>query len=141
VKRGELVTVAMSGDFGKPRPALVVQSDLFEETGTVTVLLLSGTLEQFPKSVQRFSDKNCGENKQLEQISDSIESHSALVDAPLIRLTIQPTQGNGLRKPSQVQIDKAMSVKRDKLGSPFGCLDDETMLSVTRSLAVFLGIT
>jgi len=35
-------------------------------------------LEQFPKSVQRFSDKNCGENKGLEQISDSIESHSAL---------------------------------------------------------------
>jgi len=107
VKRGELVTVAMSGDFGKPRPALVVQSDRFEETGTVTVLLLSGTL----------------------------------VDAPLIRLTIQPTQSNGLRKPSQIQVDKAMSVKRDKLGSPFGRLDDETMLSVTRSLAVFLGIT
>jgi len=107
MKRGDLVTVTMSGDFGKPRPALVVQSDHFEETGTVTVLLLSGTL----------------------------------VDAPLIRLTIQPTHGNGLRKPSQVQIDKAMSVKRDKLGSPFGRLDDETMLSVTRSLAVFLGIT
>jgi len=35
-------------------------------------------LEQFPKSVKRFSDKNCGENKELEQISDSIESHSAL---------------------------------------------------------------
>jgi len=35
-------------------------------------------LEQFPKSVKRFSDKNCGENKQLEQISDSMESHSAL---------------------------------------------------------------
>jgi len=33
--------------------------------------------EQFPKSVKRFSDKNCDENKQLEQISDSIESHSA----------------------------------------------------------------
>jgi len=36
------------------------------------------TLEQFPKSVKRFSDKNCGENKQLEQISDPMESHSAL---------------------------------------------------------------
>jgi len=37
-------------------------------------------LEQFPKSVKRFSDKNCGENNKLEQISDSIESHSALED-------------------------------------------------------------
>jgi len=35
-------------------------------------------LEQFPKSVQRFSDKNCGENKGLEQISDSEIAHSAL---------------------------------------------------------------
>jgi hypothetical protein len=35
-------------------------------------------------------------------------------------------------------IDKAMSVKRDKLGPPFGRLDDETMLSVARSLAAYL---
>jgi mRNA interferase MazF len=33
-----------------------------------------------------------------------------------------------------------MSVKRERVGSPFGRLDDETMLSITRSLAVFLGI-
>lgn len=105
MRRGDLVTVAMSGDFGKPRPALVIQSDRFEETGTVTVLLVSGTL----------------------------------VQAPLIRLTIQPTPGTGLHKPSQVMVDKAMSVKRDKIGPAFGRLDDETMLSVTRSLAVFFG--
>lgn len=30
-------------------------------------------------------------------------------------------------------IDKAMSVKREKLGPTFGLLDDETMLSVARS--------
>ena len=106
MRRGELVTVAMPGDFGKPRPALVIQGDQFEHTGTVTVLLVSGTL----------------------------------VDAPLIRLTVQPTPANGLHKPSQVMVDKAMSVKRDRLGSAFGRLDDETMLSVTRTLAVFLGI-
>jgi mRNA interferase MazF len=100
------VSVALSGDFGKPRPALVIQSDQFAETGTVTVLLVSGTT----------------------------------VDAPLIRLTVQPTSENGLRKASQVMIDKAMSVRRDKLGVPFGRLDEETMLSVTRSLAVFLAI-
>jgi mRNA interferase MazF len=106
VKRGDLVTVAISGDFGKPRPALIIQSDRFDETGTVTVLLISGTLQ----------------------------------DAPLIRLAVQPTQENGLRVMSQVMIDKAMSVKRERVGSPFGRLDDETMLSITRSLAVFLGI-
>jgi mRNA interferase MazF len=103
VRRGELVTVAMPGDFEKPRPALVIQSDRFDQPGSVTVLLLSGTL----------------------------------VDAPLNRLTIDPTLENGLRKPSQVMVDKAMTVKRDKLGPPFGRLNDEAMLSVTRSLAVF----
>lgn len=107
MRRGDLVTVAIPGDFGKPRPALIIQSDQFEATGTVTVLLVSGTL----------------------------------VEAPLIRPSIQPTAENGLHKPSQVMIDKAMSVKRDKLGAPFGHLDDEAMLTVTRSLAVFLGLT
>ena len=29
MKRGDLVTIALQGDYGKPRPALVVQSDLF----------------------------------------------------------------------------------------------------------------
>lgn len=33
-----------------------------------------------------------------------------------------------------------MTVRRDKLGKPFGSLDDDTMLVVNRSLAVFLGI-
>jgi mRNA interferase MazF len=37
--RGDLVVVAMQGDHGKPRPALVIQSDLFE-LETVTVLPL-----------------------------------------------------------------------------------------------------
>ena len=27
MKRGDLVTIAMPGDFGKPRPALIIQSD------------------------------------------------------------------------------------------------------------------
>jgi mRNA interferase MazF len=31
VRRGDLVTVALPGDYGKPRPALVIQSDLFAE--------------------------------------------------------------------------------------------------------------
>jgi mRNA interferase MazF len=37
-------------------------------------------------------------------------------------------------------IDKASTVQRDKIGPAFGHLDDETMVSVARSLAVFLGI-
>lgn len=105
MRRGDLVTVAMSGDFGKPRPALVIQSDHFDATATVTVLLISATL----------------------------------VDAPLIRLAVEPSPENGLRKPSQVMIDKAMTVRRDRVGAPFGRLEDDTMVAVNRSLALFLG--
>lgn len=104
--RGDLVTVALSGDFGKPRPALVIQSDHFENTHTVTVLLVSGTL----------------------------------VDAPLIRIPVDATPANGLNKRSQIMVDKAMTVRRDKIGSVIGRLEPEQMLAVTRALAVLLGI-
>jgi|GEM_PF-2647729 len=37
-------------------------------------------LEQFPKSVKRFSDKNCGKNKELEQLGEPSETKTALDD-------------------------------------------------------------
>ena len=46
--RGDLVTVALQGDHGKPRPALVIQSDHFEGTSTVAVLLVTSTLIHAP---------------------------------------------------------------------------------------------
>ena len=106
MNRGDFVTIAMQGDFGKPRPALVIQADPFSEHASVTVLLVSSTL----------------------------------VNAPLLRVTIEPSETNGLQKPSQVMIDKAMTVKRDKLGEAFGSASDASMLEVGRCLAVFLGI-
>jgi mRNA interferase MazF len=65
---------------------------------------------------------------------------STQMDAPLIRLSVQPTPQNGLNKPSQIQIDKIMTVRRARVGPPIGRLDDATLLAVTRSLALFLGI-
>jgi mRNA interferase MazF len=44
MKRGNLVTVALQGDYGKPRPAMVVQSDLFSEHPSVTVLPITSEL-------------------------------------------------------------------------------------------------
>ena len=41
MQRGDLVVVALQGEHGKPRPALVVQSDLFTPLSTVTVLPLT----------------------------------------------------------------------------------------------------
>ena len=42
------MTVAMPGDYGKPRPALVVQADAFRELESVTVLRLSSDLRDLP---------------------------------------------------------------------------------------------
>ena len=39
MKRGSVVTVALQGDNGKPRPALVIQSDRFEDISSRVVLL------------------------------------------------------------------------------------------------------
>jgi mRNA interferase MazF len=41
MKRGDLVTVAMAGAYGKPRPAVIVQSDAFEGVWSVTFLPLT----------------------------------------------------------------------------------------------------
>ncbi|MEI4234197.1 type II toxin-antitoxin system PemK/MazF family toxin [Roseovarius sp. D22-M7] len=106
MRRGELVTVALQGEHGKPRPALVIQSNRFPDTATTTVLLVTSTL----------------------------------VDAPLIRLTVEPLPENGLRARSQIMIDKAMTVRTDKLGGAFGQIDDTAMLEVNRALALFLGV-
>jgi mRNA interferase MazF len=48
MKRGDLVTIALQGAYGKPRPALIVQSDLFMEHPSVTILPLTSDLEKTP---------------------------------------------------------------------------------------------
>lgn len=46
LKRGDLVTVALQGDYGKPRPALVMQSNLYDGTASVTVLLVTSAIDE-----------------------------------------------------------------------------------------------
>jgi mRNA interferase MazF len=48
VKRGDIVTVALSGDYGKPRPAVVIQSDWVDGTDSVLVCLFTSTLRDAP---------------------------------------------------------------------------------------------
>jgi mRNA interferase MazF len=107
MRRGDLVTITLQGDFGKPRPALVVQSDLFNaDHATVSVLPIT----------------------------------SAIIGTPVFRITLEPSAANGLRKVSQIMVDKIVSMKREKIGEAFGRLDDETLLRVNRALAVWLGV-
>jgi len=107
LRRGDLVVVALPGDFGKLRPALILQSDLFLSTHpSVTVLPIT----------------------------------SEIRDAPLFRVTVEPSRTNGLRKVSQIMVDKPMTFRRDKLGAPIGHLDDDLQVRVNRALIVWLGI-
>ena len=107
MKRGDLVTIAMQGDFGKPRPALVLQSDVFSNTHeTVSVALLS----------------------------------SNLIQAPIFRLNVIPDDRNGLTKECQIQIDKIMSVRKEKIGKVIGTLDDTILVRVNRAMALWLGL-
>ena len=48
MRRGDLVTVALQGDLGKPRPALVIQSDLFDAHPSVTILPVTSELRIAP---------------------------------------------------------------------------------------------
>ena len=105
MKRGDLVRVSLPGAYGKPRPALVIQSNLFDEHLSVTILPVT----------------------------------SELRETPLFRITVEPNKENGLRKTSQVMIDKTHTVPREKLSDPFGALDDTSMLTINRALALFLG--
>ncbi len=48
MKRGDLVTVAAQGDYGKPRPAVVIQSDALADADSVLVALLTSALRDAP---------------------------------------------------------------------------------------------
>ena len=82
MKRGDVVLVAVPGDYGKPRPVVVIQTDLANETHASFVVC--------PMT-------------------------SYIQDAPLFRLDVVPTAENGLKKPSQVMVDKIVAVRREKV--------------------------
>jgi hypothetical protein len=55
-----------------------------------------------------------------------------------LRITIQSNAENGLKRISQVMIDKIMTVKRKKIGKIFGRIDIYALEEIERCLAVFL---
>jgi mRNA interferase MazF len=48
VKRGDIIRIVLQGDFGKPRPAVVVQADNFADIPSLTVLPFSTDLRNVP---------------------------------------------------------------------------------------------
>ena len=106
MQRGDLITVALQGDAGKPRPALVIQADHFTNLPTLIVLPLTSTI----------------------------------LDLPLVRVTIEPDSGTGLRQRSQIMVSRPQFLPRHRAGPVIGRLDATALLEVTRRLAVLLGI-
>ncbi len=100
------MTVSAPGDFGKPRPAVVIQSDWLTANDSVLVCLMTSTL----------------------------------TDAPLYRLTIDPSATNGLRRSSQIMIDKIIAMPRAKCGDVIGSLDEQGLISLNHMLSVVIGI-
>ncbi len=106
MKRGEIWTVSGGQDYAsKPRPVVIVQDDLFDETDSLTVCSLT---------------------------TDPRE-------APLLRLEVVPNDGNGLRLPSRLMVDKITTIPKVKFGARIGRLSDEDMVRLKQSMMVFFG--
>lgn len=89
MKWGDILLVMAPGDFGKPRPAVVVQrSDLNDKAGSILVCLITSDCQP----------------------------------APALRMDLAPTPNNGLRKPSQIMVEKVVALRRDRLRDRIGSL-------------------
>jgi mRNA interferase MazF len=107
MRRGDVVTVAATGDYGKPRPAVIVQTDALPAAHASVVVC------------QMTSD--CS-------------------DAPDFRVTIDPSQRNGLRVKSQVMADKPVTIRRERIGRQIGHLDDKDVARLNVALAFVMGL-
>jgi mRNA interferase MazF len=106
-ERGDVVLCVLSGDFGKPRPAVVVQSNLFNPShASITVCPLT----------------------------------THLVDAPLFRLSISPSQTNGLHADSQIMVDKLTSIKAEKVREAVGKLTKTQIARLDEAMKLWLAL-
>lgn len=61
-------------------------------------------------------------------------------EAPLIRLPVFPTAGNGLRSVSRLMVDKITTVPKGRLGQRIGRLSTLEMERLNVAVARFLGL-
>lgn len=112
MKREAIWTVSGGKDYaGKPRPAVIIQDDLFDGTDSVTI---------------------CGFTR------DSTDA--PLFRLPVFRLPVESSVTNGLSVISRIMVDEVTTVPRSKIGSRVGRLGVEGMVRLNRAVLVFLGI-
>ena len=107
IERGNIVICALSGDYGKPRPAVVIQSDLFNPTHPSITLC-------------------------------PITSH--LIDAPLFRISLTPSDLTGITLTSQIMIDKVTTIKSEKITKKIGKISSEEMVKLNDALKLWLSL-
>jgi mRNA interferase MazF len=107
MRRGDVVVVAAADDYGKPRPAVVVQTDAFPETHPSVVI--------------------------CQMTSDVVNTQD-------FRVTIEPTEKNGLRARLQVMADKPVTVRRERVGQIVGRLTEADIRRLNIALAFVMGL-
>jgi mRNA interferase MazF len=63
------------------------------------------------------------------------------VEAPLFRIPVGASEGNGLAASCQLMVDKVTTMPRGKLGRRIGHLDDEDVVRLNQAMLVFLGLS
>ena len=107
MRRGDVVVVAVNGDYGKPRPAVIVQTDAFPDNHASAIICQTTTI---------------------------------LVDTVDFRVTVEPTEANGLRERSQIMVDKPATVKRERIGQVIGRLTVDEIVKLDSALAFVMGL-
>lgn len=63
---------------------------------------------------------------------------STLRDAPLVRIGVAPSDRNGLRKPSQLMVDKLFTVPIQAVGEVVGQLEPQALIELDLALRGWL---
>lgn len=106
MRRGDIAIVSAQGDYGKPRPAVVIQSDALAHADGFLACLLT----------------------------------SEVIETPLFRLAVLPSEADGLKLTSQIMVDKIVARPRAKCSRSIGGLDKSTLIALNHMLAVMIGI-
>ena len=63
---------------------------------------------------------------------------STLMEAPLVRIPVDPSPRNGLRKPSQLMVDKLFTVPIEAVGDVVGQLEPQAVIELDLALRGWL---
>ena len=63
---------------------------------------------------------------------------STLVEAPLVRIAVEPSPRNGLRQPSQLMVDKLFTVPLEAIGAVVGQLEPQALIELDLALRGWL---